>query len=50
MTDGMCMGTLVSDSIYKQIIGFHLGGKGKRGGAASFTIDTNITDSSIHLK
>jgi hypothetical protein len=36
--DGMCMGTLVSDSIYKQIIGFHLGGKGKRGGAASFTI------------
>jgi hypothetical protein len=37
--DGMCMGTLVSDSIHKQIIGFHLGGKGRRGGAGAFTLD-----------
>lgn len=36
--DGMCMGTWVSDSVKKQIIGFHLGGNGYRGGAGQFTL------------
>lgn len=34
---GLCMGTWVSDSVRKQIIGFHLGGSGRRGGAGAIT-------------
>jgi hypothetical protein len=34
---GLCMGTWVSDSVRKHIVGFHLGGSGRRGGAGAIT-------------
>lgn len=37
--DGMCMAPIISDTVSRQIIGFHLGGLGKKGGAASVTAE-----------
>jgi hypothetical protein len=49
--NGLCMGTIVSDSIYKQIMGFHLGGNGRRGGACLFTLAMlNSAESELRLK
>lgn len=35
--NGLCMGVWISDSVTRQIVGFHLGGKGKLGGAGKIT-------------
>lgn len=36
--NGLCMAVWVSESVTKQILGFHLGGKGKLGGAGKITL------------
>jgi len=37
--NGLCMAALVSNSVKKQILGFHLGGLGTEGGAGAITVD-----------
>jgi uncharacterized protein YeaO (DUF488 family) len=47
--DGMCMGTWISDSVKKQILGFQLGGAAHRGGAGQFTLSM-LRDAEAQLR
>lgn len=47
--NGLCMGVWLSNSVARQIIGVHLGGKGHRGGAGSLT-HAMIVDAERNLR
>lgn len=46
--NGLCMGALVSNTVDRQILGFHLGGKNYQGGAGLFTLNM-LQDAEKHL-